>query len=291
MSRLTGFPASVWHCLPVNEERDLRLVGKNEDGTYLELTDESGDKFTLRISDNLKSLVNAPRLAAVAPSDERPNYSVKDIQNRLRSGESMGSISRTTDWTIEKIEKFAGPILQERAYIIETALKAKVGRDQSAPTLGEITYKQLSEHGANMEEVDWNTHRNLDGTWNLVIQYPTRNGIEQANWNFDLTNNSILAADDAARWLIGEARSERPKVPTNGFISNSEGNPPPRLVAVKEEVHIREVVIKEDIEEDIEELELDLVDESDSKSDGVSNRPKLPSWDDIMFGSSKPTEE
>ena len=199
----------------------------------------------------------------------------------------MDSISRTTDWTIEKIEKFAGPILQERAYIIETALKAKVGRDQSAPTLGEITYKQLSEHGANMEEVDWNTHRNLDGTWNLVIQYPTRNGIEQANWNFDLTNNSILAADDAARWLIGEARSERPKVPTNGFISNSEGNPPPRLVAVKEEVHIREVVV----EEDIEELELDLVDESDSKSDGVSNRPKLPSWDDIMFGSSKPTEE
>ena len=285
MSCLTRFPEGLWHCLPVTENRDLRLIGKNEEGTHLDLSDDDGNQFSLRISDNLKSLVNAPRLSAVIPSDERPNYSVKDIQNRLRAGESMDSISRTTDWSIEKIEKFAGPILQERAYIIETALKAKVGRDQSAPTLGEITYKQLSEHGANMEEVEWNTHRNLDGTWNLVIQYPTRNGVEQANWNFDLTNNSILAADDAARWLIGEARSERPKVPTNGFIANSESTPPPRLVAVKEEVHIREVIIED------EELDLDLVDESDSKSDGVSSRPKLPSWDDIMFGSNKPEAE
>ena len=276
-----------------DDTEDLRLVGKSDDGAHLELKDQSGHSFSLRISDNLKSLINAPRLSSVAPVDDRPSYTVKDIQNRLRSGESMDSISRTTDWTIEKIEKFAGPILQERAYIIEQALKSTIRREQNSPTLGEITNQQLLEHGANLEEVEWNTFRNIDGSWNLIIQYPTRNGVESANWNFDSTSLAIEPLDDAASWLIGGNKIERPKLPSNGFVTSGETSLPPRLVAVKEEVHLREVVISQDDEgeEFIEELDLDIVDESDSKSDGVSNRPKLPSWDDIMFGSNKPKEE
>jgi Protein of unknown function (DUF3071) len=267
------------------DSRDLRLVGKSEDGVHLNLEDHEGNSFSLRISDNLKSLVNAPRLSSVTPVDERPSYTVKDIQNRLRSGESMDSITRTTDWPIEKIEKFAGPILQERAYIIESALKSKVNKDQNSPTLAEITSKQLLEHGANLEEVEWNTYRNIDGSWNLVVHYPTRTGVSQANWNFDLNNRAIDPVDDAASWLIGEGKIEKPKVPTNGFIAPTD---PPRLVSVKEEIHIRETIVDEDF---VEELAIDFEEESNSKSDGVTSRPKLPSWDDIMFGSNKPTEE
>ena len=267
-----------------DDTEDLRLVGKSDDGAHLELKDQSGHSFSLRISDNLKSLINAPRLSSVAPVDDRPSYTVKDIQNRLRSGESMDSIARTTDWPLEKIEKFAGPILQERAYIIETALKSKINKEDNSPLLGEITSKQLVEHGADLEAVEWNTYRNIDGSWNLVVLYPTRTGVSQANWNFDLTNRAIDPVDDAASWLIGEGIPERPKQPANGFIPSD----PPRLVAVKEEIHIRETVIRED---EVEELSFDFEDESNPKSDGVTNRPKLPSWDDIMFGSNKPEAE
>jgi hypothetical protein len=263
------------------EERDLRLVGKSEDGTHLELNDQDGNTYSLRISDNLKSTINAPRLTSVAPVDDRPSYTVKDIQNRLRAGESMDSIARTTDWPLEKIDKFAGPILQERAYIIETALKTRIYKDQSSPLLGEITSSQLAEHGANLEEVEWNTYRNIDGSWNLVVQYPTRNGVDQANWNFDLTNRALDPVDDAASWLIGENKTERPTTPSHGFVAPTEA---PRLVAVKESIHIKETVIEDD--EIVEELSFDFEEESAPKSDGVTSRPKLPSWDDIMFGSS-----
>ena len=265
------------------DERDLRLIGKSEDGAYLDLEDQDGNSYSLRISDTLKSTINAPRLSSVSPVDDRPSYTVKDIQNRLRSGESMDSIARTTDWPLEKIEKFAGPILQERAYVIETALKSKIHKDGNAPTLSEITGKQLLEHGADLEAIEWNTYRNIDGSWNLVLQYPTRTGVSQANWNFDLTNRIIDPVDDSASWLIGEGVPERPKSPSNGFIPSD----PPRLVAVKESVHIRETVIEE---EDVEEIEIDF-EEVPEKNDGVGTRAKLPSWDDIMFGSSKPTEE
>ena len=68
------------------DERDLRLIGKSEDGAYLDLEDQDGNSYSLRISDTLKSTINAPRLSSVSPVDDRPSYTVKDIQNRLQIG-------------------------------------------------------------------------------------------------------------------------------------------------------------------------------------------------------------
>ena len=282
-----------------NKPAELQLVGRTGDGSAIELTDQSGAKFSLPITDNLKSALTQPKLVSVAPIDERPSFGVKEIQARLRAGESMGSISRTTDWAVEKIEKFSGPILQERAYVIETALKSFLRREASSPTLGEATDVQLSSHGVDMEAVEWNTHRNVDGTWNIVVQYPNIDGTAEANWNFELGNRILTAKDDSARWIAGDAKESRPRTATHGFINSVDPTPfapttppppAPRLVAVREEITITEIV-EEDEEYFAEELDINVVDESDPVSDGVVKRPKLPSWDDIMFGGSKTEDE
>jgi hypothetical protein len=280
---------------------ELQLVGRAADGSAIELTDSSGAKFSLPITETLKNTLTQPRLVSVAPVDERPTFGVKEVQARLRGGESMGSISRTTDWSVEKIEKFAGPILQERAYVIETALKSYLRRESSSPTLDEATFLQLSNHGVDMDSVEWNTHRNADGSWNVVVQYPNIDGTAEANWNFELGNRILTAKDDSARWIGGEAKESRPRTPTHGFINSQDPTPfapttppppAPRLVAVREEVSVIEVVTEEEDEEYFaEELDIDIVDESDPVKDGVSSRPKLPSWDDIMFGGSKTEDE
>jgi hypothetical protein len=278
---------------------ELKLVGRTGDGSAIELTDQSGAKFSLPITENLKSALTQPKLVSVAPIDERPSFGVKEIQARLRAGESMGSISRTTDWAVEKIEKFSGPILQERAYVIETALKSFLRREASSPTLGEATDVQLSSHGVDMEAVEWNTHRNVDGTWNIVVQYPNIDGTAEANWNFELGNRILTAKDDSARWIAGDAKESRPRTATHGFINSvyptpfaptTPPPPAPRLVAVREEITVTEIV-EEDEEYFAEELDINVVDESDPVSDGVVKRPKLPSWDDIMFGGSKTEDE
>ena len=282
-----------------NKPAELQLVGRTGDGSAIELTDQSGAKFSLPITDNLQSALTQPKLVSVAPIDERPSFGVKEIQARLRAGESMGSISRTTDWAVEKIEKFSGPILQERAYVIETALKSFLRREASSPTLGEATDVQLSSHGVDMEAVEWNTHRNVDGTWNIVVQYPNIDGTAEANWNFELGNRILTAKDDSARWIAGDAKESRPRTATHGFINSVDPTPfapttppppAPRLVAVREEITVTEIV-EEDEEYFAEELDINVVDESDPVSDGVVKRPKLPSWDDIMFGGSKTEDE
>ena len=282
-----------------NKPAELQLVGRTGDGSAIELTDNSGAKFSLPITENLKTALTQPRVVSVAPIDERPSFGVKEIQARLRAGESMGSISRTTDWSVEKIEKFSGPILQERAYVIETARKSYLRREASSPTLDEAASIQLSSHGVDMEAVEWNTHRNVDGTWNIVVQYPNIDGTAEANWNFELGNRILTAKDDSARWIAGDAKESRPRTATHGFINSVDPTPfapttppppAPRLVAVREEITVTEIV-EEDEEYFAEELDINVVDESDPVSDGVVKRPKLPSWDDIMFGGSKTEDE
>ena len=290
----------------------LRLIGRSETGNGLELTDDAENSFILSIDDALRAAIAQPRLAAVASPDvERAQFSVKEIQARLRSGESIDAISRTTDWGIEKIEKFAGPILQERAYVIDMALKSALRREAASPLLGAQAFEQLSQHGADMEEVEWNSHRNADGSWSIILFYPSRDGVNTATWSFDLAKQILIAQDDSARWIAGDAREPRRTTPTHGMVYGAEGsNPPPtlspspsttttpaapRLVAVREEIDLiddetGEEEIVEIFELDIE-LDQQVEDESDARSDGVSARPKIPSWDDIMFGgSSAPTD-
>ena len=294
---------------PQDNPLPLRLVGRSLDGGQLELVDAGGSTYKIPIDDELRSSITAPKLAAVVSYDELPSFSVKDVQARLRAGESIDSISRTTDWPQEKIEKFAGPILQERAYVIDLALKSKLGREPKSSTLDEVMKTQLASHGVDLDEVEWNTYRLHDGTWNITLHYPNRDGAAQANWSFELANRTLTALDDSARWIVGEAKQARTRTPSHGLVYSSENNssehnssernsPAPRLVAVRDEI---KVVINEVIEvdegdykeEDIftEELDISIPDEPGADRDGVIKRPKLPSWDDIMFGGSKPQDD
>ena len=101
---------------------ELRVVGKTNDGVHLELSDNEGNTFTVRVNDSLRATVNERRLAPVVES--APRYSIKEIQARLRAGESYADVSRISGLSLEKIERYASPILQERAWIIELAEKA-----------------------------------------------------------------------------------------------------------------------------------------------------------------------
>ncbi len=160
----------------MSEPTDLRLTGKSADGANLELVDQVGNQYELRISDGLRATVNQPRLSAVSDIQESVTTTVKEVQARLRAGESMDSISRTTDWSIEKIENYAGPILQERAFIISQALATQIRREPHAPYLETAVANQLAPRGVDMNTIEWNTHRAADGNWQLTLYYPLRDG-------------------------------------------------------------------------------------------------------------------
>lgn len=261
---------------------ELRLTGKTPDGSYLSLSDAEGAEYTLRISDTLRATVNQPRLAAVRENEDG-SITVKEIQARLRAGESMGDLAREAQWTIEKIERFAGPIMQERAYIIGLAQEVIIRKDNGRDPMSfiDVVASRLAPRQVDMTAVEWNAWRLEDGSWVIRLHYPNRDGIGTADWNFDMARRALAPLDEGARWIVGSdnALRERPQSDHGLIYGNHpsvsrvgqnrplEGRDGPRLVSIRE-----------------------TPDKKTEKSGGTG-RAKVPSWDEIMFGSSKKNDE
>ena len=257
---------------------ELRLNGKNDDGTHLSLHDNDGTEFTLRISDTLRATVNQPRLSAV-PEQVNETISIKEIQRRLRAGELAEELARENNISIEKIERFSGPILQERIYIIDqaqqVAIRKESGRDP-VNLLG-VVLSRLAPRNIDLADLSWNTWRHEDSSWTIELHYPNTNGIGIAQWNFDATRRTLTSMDENARWMMGDEPTPR-QMPTPGLVYSDSNHP-----ALREETPApapevpRLAVIRE-------------VPDDEAARDGVVARAKVPSWDEIMFGI-KPSED
>jgi hypothetical protein len=256
---------------------ELRVTGRSEDGTHLLLTDSEDKEFTLRISDNLKATINQPRLASV-PTENQPTISIKDLQARLRAGAAIDDLAREVGWSYEKVERFAGPILQERSYILNVAnaVVIKNAGSRDAQTFLEVVTARLFANGVSADSLEWNTHRRDDGQWVIRLSYPNRDGQGEAVWFFDMNKRLILSEDEGASWIMGEsvpaapARTPEPEISHGLVYPNSNPTvqintaPTPRLSVIRE---------NEDVE------------------DGVKKRASVPSWDEIMFGTKKNESE
>jgi len=298
---------------------ELRLTGKTPDGVHIALTDNEGGEYTLRISDTLRATVNQPRLASVPVSDENAAMSVKEIQRRLRAGETMDSIAREGNISVDKVERFAGPILQERLFIIDqvhSLSPRRDGKENGRDSLNflEIVSSKLAPRGVDLESLDWDTWRLEDATWTIELHYPNRDGLGSAQFSFDTHRRAITPLDDNAAWMMGEEAPVRRIEP--GLIYSDSAHPSraTERVEPKEPIRIdsapiRSVASSLDSLDDLpdndptdEEFEAQVSRETPrlvsiretpapgDKQDGITARAKVPSWDEIMFGQ-KPTDE
>ena len=256
---------------------ELRLNGKSDDGTHLSLHDNDGVEFTLRISDTLRATVNQPRLASV-PAQVTETISIKEIQRRLRAGELAEELARENNISIEKIERFSGPILQERIYIIDQAQQVLVRKEGSREPVNLIgvVVSRLAPRNIDLSDLSWNTWRHEDATWTIELHYPNTNGVGIAQWNFDTSRRTLTSMDENARWMMGDEPQAR-QMPTPGLVYSDSNHPALRQDLTPTPEVPRLAVIRE-------------VADDEASRDGVVARAKVPSWDEIMFGI-KPTED
>src|SRR5579863_8198704 len=117
--------------------QELRLVAVSEDGSYAVLTvpGRSG-RFALPIDERLRTVARGQfsRLAQYDIEVESP-LRPKEIQDRIRAGETAEEIADAAGLPIERVRRFEGPVLAERAYIAEQAQAGSVRRagDSSGP--------------------------------------------------------------------------------------------------------------------------------------------------------------
>jgi len=269
---------------------ELRLNGKTEDGLHLSLHDNDGNEFTVRVSDTLRATVNQQRLMSVPTTDE-PSVSIKEVQRLLRAGQTAEQIARDNNISIEKIERFAGPIISERIYVIDQAQQIAIRKEggREAVTLLGVVISRLAPRNIDASELSWDSWRLEDGTWTIELHYPNNTGVGIAQWNFDATLRTVESMDENARWMMGDEPAPR-QLPTPGLVPTEASHPSERrIIDVYSE--FRKEVTEEEIEDIVEEIRevprLAVIREEpddEASRDGITARAKVPSWDEIMFG-------
>src|SRR6185369_7041596 len=95
--------------------------------------------------------------------------SPRDIQARIRAGETADEVARIAGVPVDRVLRYAGPVLQERAM------------------LAQIVDARLAQHGVDAEKISWDAYRRDDGTWRVVATWPSGKAIAQAVWELDKT--------------------------------------------------------------------------------------------------------
>ena len=188
----------------------LTLVSVSRDGRRMLFVDEAGREFTVDVDDRLRAALPAdsPRRSE-PPVNQTSSLRPRDIQARIRAGESAEEVAAAAGTTAEKIMAFAGPVLAEREHMAERAQKAsvrrKAGEAGTARTLGDAVAAHLRTVGLDPAGVvTWDSYRRPDGRWKLTGEYdtPARAGI--AELTFDVQGNYVGLDNDDARWLVGD---------------------------------------------------------------------------------------
>ena len=127
---------------------ELELVGLDQDGERLVLRGDDGLRFVLPIDEALRAAVrrDRPQLEQVR-TEQAGTLTPREIQARIRAGETADEIAEAADVTVQHVRRFEGPVLDERAYIAEQARTAPVGRDPEAPALGDLVADRLVARG------------------------------------------------------------------------------------------------------------------------------------------------
>ncbi|MFE7839113.1 septation protein SepH [Streptomyces sp. NPDC057474] len=201
---------------------ELRVVAVSNDGTRLVLKAADSTEYTLPIDERLRAAVRGdrPRLGQIeieVESHLRP----RDIQARIRAGATAEEVAQLAGIPVDRVRRFEGPVLAERAFMAERARKTPVrrpGENAAGPQLGEAVQERLLLRGAEKDTVQWDSWRRDDGTWEVLLVYCVAGEPHSASWTYDPPRRLVQAVDDEARSLIGESDDLGTPEPSFPFV-------------------------------------------------------------------------
>jgi hypothetical protein len=191
--------------------RPVRFVALSEDGQAMVLADEVGRLLALPLDERVSTVMKAEPGAtpvslsiAVPAGEPAPSLSPRDIQARIRSGESAEDVARIAGVPVDRVLRYAGPVLQERAMLAQHARRTRLRGSEKGSSLAEVVDGRLAQHGVDAEKISWDAYRRDDGTWRIVATWPSGKATAQAVWELDKTRQNVNPYDDMAQYLCVE---------------------------------------------------------------------------------------
>jgi hypothetical protein len=175
---------------------ELKVIGV-EDGALLVASDE-GTRFRLAIDDVLHSRL---RQTSPEPGVVR-KLAPRDIQTHIRSGMSAEDVAAVTGASLEYIQRFEGPVLAEREYVIESALNVAVHTAvetdplTGGATFGAVIRSRLAEMGAIGER--WASWKEQGGGWIVKLTFVSEQIERDARWSFEPKKSALSPLNSEA---------------------------------------------------------------------------------------------
>jgi hypothetical protein len=226
--------------------RQLHVVALSEDGRSVLLGTSKNAKtggFSLALDARLAAALRGdlPRPGEQQVRDT--GVSPKEIQARLRAGESPEQIANAAGVPVARVERFAGPVLSERERIIEEARAAYVSRNRRGASLlplGDAVDAALAETSSlRPESVSWTARRLESGHWLVQVAYVARARARTAAWVYEPHTRAVTASDTASAALghVSDDVAPRRTTPTtrrqSAAKARAKAAPKPAKTAAK----------------------------------------------------------
>jgi hypothetical protein len=260
----------------------------------------SGGRFSLRIDDRLRVVASGQfsRLAQYEIEVESP-LRPKEIQDRIRAGETAEDIADAAGVPIERVRRFEGPVLAERAYRAEEAQRATLrhpGDSGPGRSLADLVSEGLRGFGVDPADAEWDSRKRPDGGWQVQLSFNSGSRPHLAEWIYDPHRRHVAPADDTAMRLCqpdaelpepapGPRRAPRATVTPIGSRLGPGSDAEPSHPAERARIPARPA-------QEQQEAAPAVTRERPAKkaAGGRSRRSSVPSWDEIMFGTSRPND-
>jgi hypothetical protein len=190
--------------------RELRAVGLDADGKSIICeVDNPAERFKLVADDRLRAALDGEPAQPEQPQldiEVTNMLSPKEIQARIRAGASVEQVAAASGSDINRIRRFANPVLLERfrAAELATAAHPLLADGPSVLTLLETVTGSLMARGLQADRLSWDAWRNEDGRWTVQLTWKAGRSDNRAHFRFSpgAHGGTVSAIDDAASELI-----------------------------------------------------------------------------------------
>ncbi len=180
--------------------QELTVVGVEDEA--LIVSSDSGERFRIVVDEVLRSKL---RQGIAAGSGGR-KVPPREIQTHIRAGLSAAEVAELTGASVEYVERFEGPVVAERQFIVDSALRVAVQPTTPADPLGEeplTTFGEALEErleGLDARDVRWASWKDETG-WTVKLTFTSREIEHDARWQFDPKRHVLTPLNNEATTL------------------------------------------------------------------------------------------
>lgn len=288
--------------------RELNPIGREQDS--LLLVAEDGEQFSVAVDETLMKTLKEHRV----PDQSGVELSPREIQDAIRSGETIAAIAERSGVRLGLIERFAHPVLEELQHMVELAQAVRIElpadrfNDVIKKNFGDIVEDKLLDTGAN--NIEWSAKRGDNFVWQITVRYRQNEVSGEATWTFDPRKYLLTPETSAAATLstptsaLDSPLGLRNRQTTAESVSDNTVVTADKLQAFRKRREMiasePEIAVVDDLNPDIGEESqavptepVEVIEDTPSEPTPAhrKSRAPMPSWDQIVRGTQADDDE